>query len=87
VGPPTLSYHLPAVKIPLRLEDADVLLDLQALVEQCYRNGGYEGTINYAVAPDPPLDGSDEAWAAGRLHELGLRPHKRPRRRGRPRSR
>jgi hypothetical protein len=36
-----LWQRLPAVKIPLRPKDADVLLDIQALVEQCWRNGGY----------------------------------------------
>jgi hypothetical protein len=41
-----LAQPLPTIKVPLRPADADVPLDLQALVEQCYRNGGYDGTIN-----------------------------------------
>jgi hypothetical protein len=83
-----LWQRLPVVKIPLRPADADVPLDLQALVEQCYRNGAYEGTLNYAIDPDPPLLGAERDWADDWLHEKGLRPRKkRPRRKGKPRSR
>ncbi len=88
VYPMPLWQRLPAVKIPLRPDDADVPLDLQALVEQCYRNGAYEGTLNYAADPDPPLLGGDKEWAAERLREKGLRPEKKPpRRKGKPKSR
>ena len=73
-----LWERLPVVKIPLRPEDADVPLDLQALVDQCYRNGAYEGTLDYAIAPDPPLTGADEEWADTHLHEKGLRKAKKP---------
>jgi len=68
---------LPVVKVPLRPEDDDVPLELQVLIEQCYRNGRYEGTLNYAVDPDPPLLGADVAWAEERLREKGLRPEKK----------
>lgn len=88
VYPMPLWERLPIVKVPLRPGDADVPLDLQALVEQCYRNGGYEGTLDYRTPPDPPLLGAEKEWADGRLHELGLRPRKKPpRRKGKPRSR
>jgi hypothetical protein len=87
VYPMPLWSRLPAVKIPLRAEDADVPLDLQALVEQCYRNGAYEGTLNYAANPDPPLLGAEKDWAEKWLHEKGLRPRRRPpRRKGKPKS-
>lgn len=78
VYPMFLWARLPVVKIPLRPDDADVPLDLQALVEQCYRNGAYEGTLNYAIDPDPPLLGADKEWADDWLHEKGLRPPKKP---------
>src|SRR5215471_228835 len=88
VYPMPLWERLPVVKVPLRPDDADVPLDLQALVEQCYRNGAYEGTLNYAVDPDPPLFGADQEWAEGWLHEKGLRPRKKSsRRKGKPKSR
>jgi hypothetical protein len=81
VYPMPLWERLPAVKIPLRPDDADVTLDLQALVDQCYGNGAYEGTLNYVADPDPPLQGADLDWAAEWLHEKGLRPRKKPTRR------
>jgi hypothetical protein len=82
VYPMPLWERLPVLKIPLRPEDADVPLDLQALVEQCYRNGGYEGTLNYSVDPDPPLLGVERAWAEQWLHEKGLRTPKKAQRKG-----
>lgn len=83
-----LWKRLPIVKIPLRPDDADVPLDLQALVEQCYRNGAYEGTLDYAIDPDPPLVGADQEWAEEWLHQKGLRPQKKqPRHKGKPRAR
>ncbi len=88
VYPMPLWERLPVVKVPLRPTDADVPLDVQALVEQCYRNGAYEGTLNYAIDPDPPLFGADEEWAEEWLHEKGLRPRRKPpRRKGKPKSR
>lgn len=87
VYPMPLCSRLPVINIPLRPADADVPLDLQALIDQCYRNGGYEGTLNYGVEPDPPLFGAEKDWAAERLHEQGLRSLKKPaRRKGKPKS-
>ena len=76
VYPLPLRERLLTLKIPLRPDDADVPLDLQGLVEQCYRNGAYEGTLNYAVDPDPPLLGADRDWANTWLYEKKLRPLK-----------
>jgi hypothetical protein len=79
---------LPIVNIPLRPQDEDVTLELQPLVEQCYRNGGYEGTLDYAADPDPPLLGAEKEWAEQWLYEKGLRPKKKsPRRKGKPKGR
>jgi hypothetical protein len=77
--------RLPVVKIPLRPNDADVPLELQALVDMCYRNGAYEGTLNYTVDPDQPLLGAEKEWAEEWLKEKGLRHGKEPpRRKGKP---
>jgi hypothetical protein len=81
VYPIALDQRLPSVKIPLRPQDAEVQLDLQMLIEQCYRNGGYEGTLNYNLEPDPPLRGADRDWADELLREKGLRTGKKPPRR------
>jgi hypothetical protein len=87
VYPLPLWERLAVVKVPLRPDDADVPLDLQALIEQCYRNGAYEGTLDYAADPDPPLFGADETWADEHLYEKGLRPRKKPPRRRGPEKR
>ena len=67
-----LRERLPVIPIPLRPTDADVTVDLQAILDQCYRNGGYDD-INYRVAPFPPLEADDAAWADALLREQGLR--------------
>jgi hypothetical protein len=88
VYPMPLWQRLPVVKIPLRPDDADVPLDVQALVEQCYRNGAYDGTLDYRADPDPLLAGPDREWAEQWLQEKGLRPRKKPpRRKRKPKSR
>jgi hypothetical protein len=61
-----LRERLPAIRIPLRSTDQDVPLDLQALIDQCYRNGGYDEDIDYQRELDPPLAADDAGWA----HEL-----------------
>ena len=48
-------------------------LDLQALVQQCYRNGGYEGTLDYTADPEPPMLGAEGEWAEAWLKEKGFR--------------
>jgi hypothetical protein len=81
IYPIPLSRKLPTVKIPLRRTDADVPLDLQALIEQCYRKGRYEGDLNYRLDPDPPLTGPDAEWMVELLRSKGLRPTQPPKRR------
>jgi hypothetical protein len=68
-----LRERLPAIRIPLRETDADVPLDLQALITQVYRHGRYDD-IDYTVPPVPPLDPEDEAWADELLRAAGKRP-------------
>jgi hypothetical protein len=69
----SLTEKLPTILVPLRPADTDVPLDLQALIDQCYRNGGYDD-IDYASAPQPPLAPPDARWASRLLRDLGLRP-------------
>ncbi len=68
-----LQERLPTIKAPLRQTDADVLLDLQALIDQCYRNGGYDADLDYTVDPNPPLDPPEAAWAEALLRSQGRR--------------
>ena len=71
--PIALPAKLPTLSIPLRANDDDVPLDLQTLIERCYRKGRYEGDINYYVDADPPLTGADAHWAAELLRDKGFR--------------
>ena len=73
IYPVPLRQRLPIVKVPLRKTDTDVPLDLQALIEQCYRNGGYDADIDYRGAPVPPLLADDESWAGDVLRGQGRR--------------
>lgn len=67
-----LDRRLPVIRVPLRETDPDALLDLQALIDQCYRNGRYDD-LNYQAQPAPPLDSHDAAWADELLRSKGLR--------------
>jgi hypothetical protein len=71
--PITLTDRLPRIKVPLRPNDPDVTLDLQALHQQCYENGGYDD-LDYSQEPDPPLPAKEARWAAQVLRRAGRRP-------------
>jgi hypothetical protein len=70
-----LREHLPVIAIPLRRTDADIGLDLQALVDTSYEAGRYD-TIDYEKEPLPPLDPADADWADALLRKAGLRGRK-----------
>lgn len=67
-----LRQRLPAISIPLRPEDKDVVLDLQPFIDRCYELGGYwQG--DYREDPSPPLLPEERAWLDGCLRAAGLR--------------
>jgi hypothetical protein len=68
-----LRERLPVIPVPLRETDQDVPLDLQALIDQCYRNGGYDDDLDYRRPLDPPLSPDDESWADSLLRRQGRR--------------
>lgn len=59
-----LRQRLGAIPIPLRPTDADVLLDLQPLVDQVYETGRYSEDIDYDEPLVPPLSPEDAEWVA-----------------------
>jgi hypothetical protein len=67
-----LRERLPAIRIPLRREDRDVALDLQAVLDRCYEEGRYDD-IDYREEPGPPLSSDDARWADALLREQGRR--------------
>lgn len=57
-----LERRLPRIAIPLIPGDADVVLDLQAVLEEAYRKGAYARRIDYNESPpEPPLEPEDES--------------------------
>jgi Protein of unknown function (DUF4058) len=68
-----LNERLPAIWIPLRQTDPDVVLDLQALIDRCYEEARYEDDIDYRQEPDPPLSGDLIQWSDALLRERGRR--------------
>lgn len=67
-----LREALPAFRVPLRLTDPDVLVELQPLIDRCYRTGRY-WLLDYREDPKPPLAPEDAQWADQQLRSAGLR--------------
>ncbi|MCA9067952.1 MAG: DUF4058 family protein, partial [Planctomycetaceae bacterium] len=68
-----LQERLPIIRIPLRPKDRDVPLDLQDVIDQCYRRGRYS-VINYQADPIPQFSLPEARWADELLRAAGLRP-------------
>jgi hypothetical protein len=71
--PVSIRQPLPVIGIPLRGKDADVPLDLGAVLRAGYDNAGYDLSLDYRREPEPPLDRADAAWTAKLLRAQGLR--------------
>jgi hypothetical protein len=67
VYPVSLRSRLPRIRIPLKSEDADAVLDLQAAFERAYESGPYPDRVNYAADPAAPLAPDDAKWAGEQL--------------------
>jgi hypothetical protein len=61
VYPLSLREPLPAVPIPCRESDPEVLLSLQPLIDRIYVEGGHDD-IDYTEPLEPPLSADDQAW-------------------------
>lgn len=64
IYPIPLANRLPRIRIPLRPTDTDLRLDLQAILEQAYRNGRYFATLDYSKPLEPALAKEDAALVA-----------------------
>jgi len=67
-----LRKRLPILPIPLRSHEPPIHLDLQAILEQCYRPGRYD-RLNYREGATPALSEADRAWADDLLKAAGKR--------------
>jgi hypothetical protein len=70
--PVALDQRLPAIRVPLRVTDADAVLDLQKVMSKVYEQSGYD-SINYNGPPHPPLDEKFDSWADALLKKSGRR--------------
>ncbi len=61
-----LRERLPRIGLPLTEPDADAPLDVQAALEQTYRDGGYALRLRYEEPCEPPLEAADQQWAKER---------------------
>ena len=71
--PIRLRDRLPRLRIPLKIGDADAVLDLQAVFDRAYDIGPCPERLRYERDPAPPLVAEDAAWADQILRDKGLR--------------
>jgi len=67
VYPWPLRSPLPTIPVPLENPDPDATLDLQAIFTSVYDRAGYDYSLDYRAAVDPPLSETDGDWAKGLL--------------------
>ncbi len=60
--PVPLPRRLPRVGVPLLQPDDDVVLNLPAIFDVCYDNGGYADFVDYGRPPLVPLTDEEAAW-------------------------
>jgi hypothetical protein len=73
VWPIRLHQRLPVVRVPLKGEEEEILLDLQGVLTSVYDRGGYDLMVDYRNEPKPPLSPEQQVWAGKLLKEKGLR--------------
>jgi hypothetical protein len=61
--PRALKQRLPRIAIPLAGSDPDVVLDVQAVIQQTYEDGCYADRIDYKAPCVPPLTRAQKTWA------------------------
>ncbi len=71
--PIRLQRRLPVIPVPLKPEDPDARLDLQAVLDAAYDNANYDLEIDYRNEPNPPLSGKLAEWSDQPLRSKGLR--------------
>ena len=69
--PLPLRHRLPDVRVPLRCEDKDAVLPLQAMIDKAYERGSYDRILRHQRPPSPPLPPEDAAWAEELLRAAG----------------
>ena len=68
----SLRERLPRVSVPLAEGDADVVIDLQEVLNRVYREGRYWALVDYSSEPPVPLRDEDKEWVRAMLREKGV---------------
>ncbi len=69
--PVELAVPLPVVPVPLQEPDADVPLDLQAVLSAIYDEAAYDLSLDYAQPPPPPSFSQNDAdWVQTQILKL-----------------
>ncbi len=69
----SLPDVIPSFALPLRPEDSEPVINLQALLNEIYDISGYDLIIDYSQEPIPALSQTDAAWTDVLLRGKGLR--------------
>jgi Protein of unknown function (DUF4058) len=73
VWPVPLAKRLPRFGVPLAGDDPDVVIDLQALHNQCYDAGRFADRLDYRSGCSPPLSKKNAKWIDSLLKKKKLR--------------
>ncbi|MEC4985465.1 MAG: DUF4058 family protein [Oscillatoria sp. PMC 1076.18] len=68
-----LRETIPEFPLPLREEDREPVINLQALINQIYDQASFDLQIDYSQPPIPKLTEVDKAWADDLLQQAGLK--------------
>ncbi len=68
-----LQDPIPTFPLPLKVQDAEPMIDLHHLLDIIYDRSGYEFVIDYSREPVPPLAESAMIWANELLRQAKLR--------------
>ena len=71
--PIRLDQRLPTIPIPLRKDDPDAQLDLQAVLATAYERAAYDLQLDYRRDPPPPPLADYAHWIDQLLRERGVR--------------
>lgn len=70
----SVRERLPRISIPLADDEEDVVLDLQAVLDECYDRAAFAKLIDYRTDPPPPaFEAQEREWIEARLREAGMR--------------
>jgi Protein of unknown function (DUF4058)/Protein of unknown function (DUF2934) len=65
---------LPRFRLPLAVDDRDMVVDLSTAVNRAFEQAGFASRIDYRRGPPATLSPENRAWLDNLLSSSGLRP-------------